>query len=616
MSEQRVSESTPPRAVGRRWWGSASAALRTVWPWFVPVAALLLLRVTHQVGEPPRLSPEQLRVLATIAREELEHRAKEAGTELAATGDIANSPVFVTAYGDEPASRVEPVVGRWVPAGDGPPTPLREAVRQAARSAANQVRGRGWSTSHLTIKVDIAGPSRRLWIRLPGAGQLLFNPGRDGWHGWRGTNHGYRLPSWAVERGEDDVAAIDALRAELGDDAAIGRFRTLSVIQFPEANDPLPMYRGNVLIDEVTEARVTKALRAAGEYLTRSVRDDGSYCYEYLPREDRCSNAYNLLRHAGTTYSLFQIHRRLPDARFAAAAERATDWLRERARPVADDPSRVFLLEGRMAKLGAAGLTLIALVERELAIGDGKDRQVMTKLADFIISQQREDGYFASFFDWGPNAEVPPHNSIYYPGEALLGLIRLYQLDARPRFLSAALLGAEFLVKRRWRWGGVEVQVPPDAWLTQAVAELDTIAPEPWLRDYAYEIVRGTDQTMLRAEEGAEPDFVGGPSGGLALPRVTPAGSRSEGLTAAWRMANGRGQHDEAGWLRRASLRSARFQLNQQYRRENSYFLPRPERVIGGFRETPTDSMVRIDSVQHNATGLLGVLEMLTEDSP
>ncbi len=617
MSEEPRKESAPPGDAGRRWWLDRSrAAFKAVWPWLVPVVVILMLRATHQVAAPPRLAPEQLRILATIARRELEEPGAGSPVAPGATGKTVTNPVFVSVYGTDAATRTDPVVGRWAPPEDGSSAPIENAVRHAAQAAASQLTALKRSRSNLTVKVDVAGPTRRLWVRLPGASRLLFNPGRDGWHGWRGTDHGYRLPSWEVERGENATAAIAALEAQLGGKPVVGRFRTTSFVQLPGQSKALSMYRGNVLIEEVTTARVTESLQAAGEYLTRSIRDDGSYCYEYLPHEDRCSNDYNLLRHAGTTYSLFQIHRRLPNPRFATAAERATDWLRQRVRPVAGDRSRVFLLEGRKAKLGAAGLTLIALVERELAVGDGKDRALMTQLADFIISQQREDGYFASFFDWGPEAEVPPHNSIYYPGEALLGLVRLYALDPTPRFLAAVQLGTEFLVKRRWRWGGVEVQVPPDAWLTQAVAELDAITPEPWLRDYAYEIVRGTDQTMLRAEEGAEPDFVGGPSGGLALPRVTPAGSRSEGLTAAWKMANARGQQDQARWLGRASLRAAGFQLNQQYRAENSYYFPRPERVVGGFRETPTDPVVRIDTVQHNATGLLGVLEILKETSP
>jgi len=252
-------------------------------------------------------------------------------------------------------------------------------------------------------------------------------------------------------------------------------------------------------------------------------------------------------------------------------------------------------------------------VEREKDVGDGRDRQLMTRLANFIISQQRDDGYFQSYFAWKPDVAVPERDSIYYPGEALLGLVRLHGIDPQPRYLQTAQLAANFLVKRRWRWAGVEVYVPPDAWLAQALSELDAVAPADWLRDYAYEIFGITEMSMLRADEGAPLDFVGGPASGFAFPRVTPAGSRTEGTGEVWRMARRRGESEQVRRVREVAVQSARFQLNQQYRLENSFFLPNPGRARGGFRGSPVHGEVRIDYVQHNVSGLLIVLEMLQE---
>jgi hypothetical protein len=172
-----------------------------------------------------------------------------------------------------------------------------------------------------------------------------------------------------------------------------------------------------------------------------------------------------------------------------------------------------------------------------------------------------------------------------------------------------------YLVQKRWRFAGVELYVPPDAWLTQALSELDAIAPQTWLRDYAYSLVGVTEMAMLRTEEGAAPDLDGGPASGLSFPGVTPAGSRNEGTTAVWRMAKRRGESAQVARLRAIALRSARFQLNQEIRPENSWFFPEPSHVMGGFRGTAVESEVRIDYVQHNATGLLGVLEMLRDGS-
>ena len=56
---------------------------------------------------------------------------------------------------------------------------------------------------------------------------------------------------------------------------------------------------------------------------------------------------------------------------------------------------------------------------------------------------------------------------------------------------------------------------------------------------------------------------------------------------------------------------SARFQLSQQFDRDNSFFLPGAERAAGGFREGLASMRVRIDFVQHNISSLLGIAAML-----
>jgi hypothetical protein len=78
-------------------------------------------------------------------------------------------------------------------------------------------------------------------------------------------------------------------------------------------------------------------------------------------------------------------------------------------------------------------------------------------------------------------------------------------------------------------------------------------------------------------------------------------------------MLRRRGERAEAARLRELALATARFSLSQQFRAQNSYFLPDPARARGGFRGTAVDGAIRIDYVQHNVTGLLGVLGILEE---
>jgi hypothetical protein len=355
---------------------------------------------------------------------------------------------------------------------------------------------------------------------------------------------------------------------------------------------------------------VRAAIARGGAYLARQVQKDGRFCYAYHVDTDRCDPTYSQPRHAGTAYAMFSVQRVAPDPQVVAAAERAMGWLRRQVRYAG--PDRAYLVEGDAAKLGSTALALLAFVERERVVRDGRDRALMTRLADFLISQQRENGDFASYFDWGPKARVPEDRSIYYPGEALLALIRLYGLDPQPRYLESALRAAAYLTAERWRWAGAEVYVPPDAWLVQALAELDALAPDERRRAYAYEIVHVIEMSQLSTDEGAPPDLDGAPlTGGRDLPSTTATGSRSELTGSAWRLALATGEGDPAAAIRALALRAARFQLAMQFRPENEWWAAAPQRADGGLRDRPDQPEVRIDTVQHNLSGLLDVYGML-----
>jgi hypothetical protein len=572
----------------------------------VPGLAAYGFQACQRLDDPPTLDPETMRATFALARA----AAAGSAVPVANVGPlVVDQAVFVSLYGPDSEGRTRPSVGRWQPSADDPTRPLGEAVVRAAKAAGAELRRRGHrDLNGVVVKVDLAGPAQRLWIHPDWYLDFAVDPGREGLVAAQGEARAWFLPSWTVERDiSASRAAVEAL-AELGPGGgALLRFRTTS---FVGAEAPAPVVRANVWVRDPTRDDIRDALLQAGRYLAREVRDDGSYCYSYLALVDRCGREYNLLRHAGTTYSLFQIYALHREPALLASAERATRWLRQQVRAVDGDPSRAFLLEGDRAKLGAVGLALIALVEREEVLRDGHDRELMRRLAAFITSQQRADGYLASYFSWN-GREVPEEESIYYPGEALLGLIRLYGIDPQPSLLATAQRSAEFLVKRRWRWGGVELYTPPDAWLAQALSELDAIVPADVWRDYAYEIVRVTELSTLRADEGAAADLVGAPSTGPVIPTTAPAGSRIEAASAVWRMARRRGETLTAARLRELCLSSAQFQLSQQFRPDNSYYLPNPARARGAIRASPIDGEVRIDYVQHNATALLGVLEML-----
>ena len=190
--------------------------------------------------------------------------------------------------------------------------------------------------------------------------------------------------------------------------------------------------------------------------------------------------------------------------------------------------------------------------------------------------------------------------SLYYPGEAILGLVELFKVNGDRRLIDSARRGADQLIESQ---KGMD-ELPPDAWLMQALEALHKIGHE---QRYAVHAIDLADAMIAHQYAASGPDgYEGG--FGPGRPRATPAASRAEGMLAAYRLARVTG---DARALRIASAlkASARFQLSHQL--EDGTSVTNPKRAAGGFRESASSWRVRIDSVQHNISSLLGIAEAL-----
>jgi hypothetical protein len=351
----------------------------------------------------------------------------------------------------------------------------------------------------------------------------------------------------------------------------------------------------------VGKAQLTAAALAGGEYILRAQQADGSFLYYYDPIKDSAVKArYNVIRHAGAAYALFQLYETTRDPRYLDAARKAMAFLRTRYRPLAGKNAIYVLDFDNKAKLGANGLTLVAMA-RQLELDPGSaSLDEARQLASMIILLQRTDGAFQSYhLDGG---ELAGDTSLYYPGEAILGLVSLYRITNDKRLLEAARAGADYLVASQDKLS----ELPPDAWLMEALEVLNEIGHNQGYINHAIAI----GETMITElyTESDPPGYAGGVRPGI--PRSTPTASRAEGLLAAYRMAFG-AKDPRAADLGKALQASARFQLQQQFPSASEANFLNPQRAAGGFRESLNDPRIRIDFVQHNVSSLLGMAATL-----
>ncbi|MFQ5382357.1 MAG: hypothetical protein ACE5EF_12170, partial [Dehalococcoidia bacterium] len=170
-------------------------------------------------------------------------------------------------------------------------------------------------------------------------------------------------------------------------------------------------------------AEARRAAVAAGDWIVRNQYPDGTYVYEYDREEDSLSGAYNVVRHAGVTMSLYQLVR-AGESQYLEAADRGLSFMQSTLEE-RDDWVAFRSPVGSRVSLGANALLLAGLAQRRLATGEAGHDTFMRALGRFLLALQRPDGSMLSEWDPAAGAPVPDVTSRYATGEAFWALALL-----------------------------------------------------------------------------------------------------------------------------------------------------------------------------------------------
>lgn len=438
---------------------------------------------------------------------------------------------------------------------------------------------------------------------------------------------GVVLPGEIVQRGlfqegkrpalsHAKLAALLAARAGVGpEDLArmrAYRFGADARIESPTHDGTLALTRGMVErpgLAQVTPERLLAAVRHGADYLLRVMDGQGRFVYMYHPVEDRDDTSYGWLRHAGTTYALLEAYEELGGPAYLEKAALALKYL---GAHLVDDLASggKYALDTRdeeQQKVGGAGLALLAFAKHAALTGHRDDLETMRALARHIMKQQFQDGRFRS------NAEVEhdtgkklKREPVYYPGEAVLGLMRLYALDPQPSYLDAARRGADWVIHVRDGYVSEDNQ-EHDHWMSYAANELYRVTHDEAYLEYGAKVARAIQKKQRTAADAPAPDFVGTFFDG----QTTPASTRLEAYDAV--IAMSRFAHKPDGWLLDLALPVASSTLGQQYDLDNDYWVKNPTKAAGGVRESLFAQDVRIDYVQHAMSAWLHLARTLRD---
>jgi hypothetical protein len=237
----------------------------------------------------------------------------------------------------------------------------------------------------------------------------------------------------------------------------------------------------------------------------------------------------------------------------------------------------------------------------------------LRKMGNFIVFMQKTDGSFYSKYIPEKGGKDDSWTSLYYPGEAALGLLMLYEKDSDLRWLQAAANAIAYL--SRLRAGKLRVEV--DHWVLLATAKLLPLydrcqqpLPESEILTHAIRICESILTHRSRFSKNTPEHGCFTDDG-----RTTPTAIRLEGLLAAHRFLPVEHKALREG-IRVTATQGIAFLIRSQVS-SGKYaggiprtIHPLPEnhpRFDKSFNERATE--VRIDYVQHALSAMLDYRE-------
>lgn len=340
---------------------------------------------------------------------------------------------------------------------------------------------------------------------------------------------------------------------------------------------------------------------AAGQWIQRALRPDGSYVYIYDAERDSTPDDYNEVRHAGVTMALYQIAGRTGDRDALAEADRAVEWMIAYLHRH-DDWAALTRVDGTRAPLGGSALMLVALAERRLATGDGRHDALMGELGAFLESMQRADGGFHVAWEVRRGRPDIVSTSRYYPGEALWALALLQEALPDPRWEAAARDAARFISTRRDEVENVQTRPLNDHWAAYGFAEMAEWGLDEPEVAYARRLV-ARFAALVEREAEVEERSPAARLSGREPRRGASLGTWVEGLAALWRLAaTDERLGDLQPEIEQALWCSAGILTDRQVSASEAADFGTPDLALGAWF---ANGETRMDDQQHSLSGLL-----------
>jgi len=344
---------------------------------------------------------------------------------------------------------------------------------------------------------------------------------------------------------------------------------------------------GRRVIKLIDSRAVDPVMIKASEYLYDMIKADGKFIYGYYPIYHKEIDNYNILRHAGSIWSLITLYRITKDDTLIPKLNSAIDYLtRGYLVQKNDDTVYVFEKKSNEIKLGGNGLTIVMLTEYMDVFETDKYVPLVRRLANGILEMENPDtGEYYHVWNYPDFTPKEEFRTIYYDGEATFALTRAYTYTKDEKYLHGAKMAVEnFIAKDYTRYR--------DHWVAYSLNEITKYIHDTRFFEFAMKNAGNNLKAIYHRARSTQTNL--------------------ELLTITWQIYKRINENNvsspyldgfDVGFFARTIYQRARHLLNGYFYPEFAMYMKKPNKVIGAFFVREDNFRVRIDDIQHYIGG-------------
>lgn len=365
------------------------------------------------------------------------------------------------------------------------------------------------------------------------------------------------------------------------------------------------LYRRNLptRMCEINKERLESTLWNMLTYIDRNITDEGQLTYDYQPAFAKRTfedSHISLIRCIASLVTYLEGAQYFNEKKYIEKGKRVLNYYLQNYYRFDEKEKFGFIVIGDRASIGVSAFFLMSLV----AVNDGGAySEIAESITRFIFSMEDKQGGFLNAM-FLPKKREGGSNQVYYPGEAMTALMKLYKKKPDPEILG--LLSRVFPYYDNL-FNTDDKRISMAAWMSKPYTTAFEVTKD---QKYADFVIKINDYVVSKqfAVGDVDIDVLGAfHKNGNAC----SAGVFTESLIEGLKIAKQINDDDRVEIYTRSIMMAMRLIVQSQYNEHNAYHYANPEMVMGGVRLSLFDSTIRIDNVQHTGMAILGALEVL-----